>query len=92
MSNALENAVNAVLLLEPERRHIELDMRMNGDKLLISIKNKFAEKSVMIDGMPVSRKEGHGFGTQSICYVAEKLNGNCQFSIKGEWFILRAVL
>lgn len=92
LSNALENAVNAVLSLEPEKRRIELDLKMNGDKLLISVKNMFAEKPVIVDGMPISRKEGHGFGTQSICYVTEKLNGNCQFSVKDDWFILRAVL
>lgn len=51
-----------------------------------------AEKPIMADGMPHSSKAGHGFGTQSIRYVAEKLNGNCQFSVNDGWFILRVVL
>lgn len=92
LSNALENAIHAASPLEAEKRHVVLDMRMNDDKLLISIKNTFAEKPVLADGMPLSNKENHGFGTQSIRYVTEKLKGNCQFSVKDDWFVLRVVL
>ena len=92
LSNALENAINAVLPLETEKRHITLHLRMDDGKLLISLKNTFAEKPVLTDGIPHSSKEGHGFGTQSIRYVTEKLKGNCQFSVKDDWFILRIVL
>lgn len=92
LSNALENAVHAVLPLEAEKRHIAFDMRMNEDKLLISVKNTFAERPEIVDGIPQSRKNGHGFGTRSICYVTEKLKGNCQFTVKNDWFILRVVM
>ncbi len=92
LSNGLENAVHAVSLLPEEKRKIELDMRMNNDKLLISIKNTYSGNIKIIDGVPVSNVRGHGFGTKSICYVTEKLKGNCDFSIKGEYFILRIVL
>ena len=92
LSNAMENAIHAVLPLETEKRHITLHLRMDDGKLLISLKNTFAEKPVMTDGIPHSSKAGHGFGTQSIRYVTEKLNGNCQFSVKDGWFILRIVL
>ena len=69
LSNALENAMNAVLPLEEEKRHISLSLRMNDGKLLISVKNTFAKKPLLTDGIPHSSKEGHGFGTQSISYV-----------------------
>ena len=92
LSNALENAIHAVLPLEVEKRHITLHLRMDDGKLLISLKNTFAEKPVLTDGIPHSSKEGHGYGTQSIRYVTEKLKGNCQFSVKDDWFILRIVL
>ena len=92
LSNALENAIHAVLPLETEKRHITLHLRMDDGKLLISLKNTFAEKPVLTDGIPHSSKEGHGFGTQSIRYVTEKLNGNCQFSVKDDWFVLRVIL
>ena len=92
LSNSLENAIHAVLPLETEERHITLHLRTDDGKLLISLKNTFAEKPVLTDGIPHSSKEGHGFGTQSIRYVTEKLKGNCQFSVKDDWFILRIVL
>lgn len=92
LSNALENAIHAVLPLEPENRKISLDLRMNDEKLLISIKNPISEIPKLIDGIPYSTKEGHGFGTQSIRYTTDKLNGNWQFSIKDNWFILKIVL
>ena len=92
LSNALENAIHAVIPLETEKRHIVLDMRKSDDKLLISIKNTFAEKPELTEGLPQTKRSGHGFGTQSIRYVTEKLNGNCQFSVKDDWFVLRIIL
>lgn len=92
LSNALENAIHAVLALETEKRHITLHLRMDDGKLLISLKNTFAQKPLFTDGIPNSSKEGHGFGTQSIRYITEKLNGNYQFSVKDDWFVLRVIL
>ena len=92
LSNALENAILAVLPLEKERREIKLDLHMNDHKLLISIKNTFAQMPEIADGLPKSSTPGHGLGTQSIRYVTEKLNGNCQFMIKDQWFILRVII
>ena len=92
LSNALENAIRAVSELPTENRIIRLDLRMNGGKLLLSLKNRFAQKPTIIDGLPTSASPGHGFGTQSIRYMAEKLNGNCRFSVNGEWFVLQVIL
>ena len=92
LSNALENAVHATAMAEPENREIRLDLSMNGNKLLISLKNTCAETPKMVDGLPQSGKNGHGLGTQSIRYVTEKLNGNCQFEAQDHWFILRVIL
>ena len=92
LSNGLENAIQAVLPLEPCERYIKFDLRMNDNKLLLSIKNTFAEKPIFRDGMPQSRESGHGFGTQSIWHVAEKMKGNCQFSVDGNLFVLQVIL
>lgn len=92
LSNGLENAIQAVLPLEPCKRYIKFDLRMNDNKLLLSIKNTFAEEPVFRDGMPQSKESGHGLGTQSIRHVAEKLKGNCQFSVDGNLFVLQVIL
>ena len=44
------------------------------------------------DGMPVTKAEGHGVGTKSICSVVNKYNGMCSFKTKGDMFILRVVI
>lgn len=91
LSNALENAIHAVKKLPPEKRYIELDLRMKENKLLISIKNTFAEAPELRDGLPVARGRPR-LCSQSIRYVAEKLHGNCQFSVVDDRFVLRVVL
>ncbi len=92
LSNSLENAIHAVSSLDPDKRSITLHLRMNDDKLLLSIKNPYAHKVDMLDGIPQAKEIGHGLGTQSIKYVAEKLKGNCQFDVKDGQFALRVVL
>lgn len=92
LSNGIENAVRATASLEENQRKIRLDLYTNNGKLLISIKNTYREKPDMVDGLPKAKESGHGFGTQSICYVTEKLKGNCQFTADEEYFVLRIVL
>ncbi len=92
LSNGLENAIHAVLGLDPDKRSIALDLRINDDKLLLSIKNPYVHKVELLDGIPQAQGTGHGLGTQSIKYVTEKLNGNCQFIAKNGQFALRVVL
>lgn len=92
LSNGFENAINAVSSLDTGKRKIELDMHMNNDKLLISIKNTYDKKPNLVDGVPKTDEEGHGFGTRSICYITDKLKGKCQFLIDDEYFVLRIIL
>lgn len=92
LSNALENSINAVRKIDNAKRYIKLDLRMNDNKLLFEIKNTFANKPTLQDGLPQTDEEGHGFGTQSIRYVVEKLKGNCQFFINGDLFVLQVII
>ena len=92
LSNGLENAIHAVRSLPEEKRIIQLQMIEKNGKLLISIKNTYGDTPHFDGDMPVSKKDGHGFGTQSIQYTAEKLGGNCHFSLKGDYFVLQLIL
>ena len=56
------------------------------------VKNTFAEKPRFADGLPVAAKAGHGFGTQSIRFVTEKLHGSCRFSVENDLFVLQIIL
>ncbi len=92
ISNALDNALNAQTLLPEEERQIKLMLKDSDGKLLLSVKNPFKVKPVFVDGIPISDKKGHGYGTQSIRYLTEKLGGKCQFTLQNNTFILRIVL
>lgn len=92
VSNALDNALNAQKLLPAEKRGIRVMIKTAEGKLLLSVKNPVGKKVRFVDGLPVAGKPGHGFGTQSIRYMTEKLGGNCQFSVTEGTFVLRVVL
>ena len=92
LSNALDNAVNAQKLVPVENRIVRVMIKISNEKLLLSVKNPVAQNVVFADGLPVTGKRGHGYGTQSIRYMTGKLGGNCQFSVQDGVFILRVVL
>ena len=92
LSNGLDNAFNAQMMLPPAQRKIKLMLKYSDGRLLISIKNPCARKIIFSDGLPVSDKKGHGYGTQSIRFLTERLGGNCQFSLQNDVFILRIIL
>ena len=92
LSNGLENAVHAVMELAHDKRSITLLLKVENGKLLLSIQNPYHTAPVFMDGMPVTNKKGHGLGTQSIRYMTQKLNGNCQFTAEDGVFSLRVVL
>lgn len=93
ISNALDNALNAQSELPQDQRQIQLLLKESGGRLLLSIKNPFlTPPEKFIDQIPVSTREGHGYGTQSILYMTEKLGGKCQFSQQDSTFVLRVIL
>ncbi len=92
LSNGLENATNAVSELEDGMRVVQLKLFLKNTKLLLSIHNAYNKAPVFENGLPITDMAGHGFGTQSIQYMTEKLNGNCQFTAEDSVFTLRVVL
>ena len=92
LSNGLENALLAVCELDPSLRWIRLTCGIRAGKLLIEITNPYHGKIVMQDGLPVSRREGHGFGCRSIRSIADQHGGMCTFEPASGMFVLRVVL
>ena len=84
--------MNAQEDIPADQRYIQLMLKYAEDKLLVSVKNPVAKKPVFADGLPVTDKTGHGFGTQSIRYMTERLGGNCLFSVHENYFLVRIVI
>jgi sensor histidine kinase regulating citrate/malate metabolism len=91
LSNALENAIYACEnISDNKERFIKLRVYSKNNKLCIDIRNSYQTEPIFHQGIPVSKEQGHGFGTKSMAHIVEKHGGVCQFSVKEGWFIFQA--
>lgn len=91
LSNALENAIHACEQIpDSSKRIIRLRMYSKNNKLCIDLHNSFQVEPIFQQGFPVSKEQGHGFGTKSIAHIVEKHGGVFQFSVKDGWFVFQA--
>ena len=90
-ANAIENAIQAVIKLPPEKRIIRT-RALKFPKLMFSVSNPYTG-SILFDeaGIPTSKKSGHGIGIRSILAYCEKNNAVCDFKTKDGWFTIRVV-
>ncbi len=92
LANALENAIYANLALPLNQRKIRCKM-VGTPGVMLKISNP-CTGNICFDcnGLPVSQREGHGLGVQSICAFYKKNGAVCQFSRTGDWFEFQLVL
>ncbi|MDR7855198.1 ATP-binding protein [Tissierella sp.] len=91
LSNALENAIQATEKIpDSNKRLIKLRLYSKNTKLCIDIRNTYQSEAIFHNGLPISKKQGHGFGTKSMVHIVEKYGGVFQFSVKDGWFIFQA--
>jgi len=91
LSNALENAIYACeKITDSNKRYIKLRVYSKNTKLCIDIRNSYQDEPIFQQGLPVSKEQGHGFGTKSMAHIVEKHGGVFQFSVKEDWFIFQA--
>lgn len=90
--NALENAITSVMALEdPERRNINLDIRVIGGMLSIHIENYFSGALEFQDGLPQTKSQDrmyHGYGMKSMRLLAEKYGGELSAQARQNVFYL----
>ena len=92
IGNALDNAIEAVLLLPPPERLIRLRVQERAGLVFLHIENPYAGTMEMRDGLPLTHKEdrqNHGFGLKSIRDVAEKYHGFLTLETERGMFSLR---
>ena len=92
VSNGLENALNAAAQTEGAEKWVEFYCGIKFHQLLIEIKNPYAGEVILRDGLPISKREGHGYGCRSISAIAEENRGLCAFQAQNGIFTLRVVL
>lgn len=94
LGNAIDNAMEAVLLLPEDEREISLTMRQLGNMVGIHLENRYGGELVLRDGLPVSAKDKdyHGFGMLSIRTIAEKYGGAVKVDAREHVFGLDIIL
>ena len=92
LANALENAIHANLELPPEQRELRCKM-VGSPGIMLEIANPCAGDVDFDDnGMPMTSREGHGLGVQSISAFCKKHGAVCEFDLSESWFRLRLVI
>lgn len=95
-SNILDNAIEAVLPLEKDKRSITLSVRAKKNFVSIVESNRYDNPNMtFIAGLPVTIKKdkiNHGYGLKSIRYMVNKYDGDLAISADGEIFSLSILL
>ena len=88
-ANAIENAIHACEKLDADKRQIDVKV-LTSPRFMLQISNSY-DGAVEFDenGTPVSREEGHGFGTRSIVAFCNKNKAFYEFKADSERFRLR---
>lgn len=92
ISNGLENALRAVSQPELPDKWVDFSCNVKQGKVFIQIQNPYAGQVEIRDGLPVSSREGHGFGCYSIQTITQRNGGLCSFEAKDGLFSLRIFL
>lgn len=78
LGNALDNAIEAVSALEPEKRTIDISIKQQGKMQTVNVRNYFDGKVEFDKDLPKSTKgdaEYHGFGILSMKRTVERYGG-----------------
>lgn len=80
ISNLLENAIEASKLQEENRREISVTIEHVERQCVLEITNLFDYEILLgDDGLPVSKKIGHGIGIMSLKNFVEKYHAHLEF-------------
>lgn len=91
LGNALDNAVSSVLAC-PDFSTLSLEINCDTKRLFFKLENTCQQMVTFSEGLPLSTKPGHGYGSKSIAYLTEKYHGICSFSLKNHIFTTQVIL
>ena len=89
--NLLDNGIEAAgKLAEPDKRIISMTVTEKNGLGFIHMENYYQDTVIFEDGIPKTTKQdrqNHGYGTQSIRYLAEKYGGDMQMQTEADIFL-----
>ena len=84
--NLLDNAIEAAMAVEQEKRYVHVESKFQEGRLLLSIKNSKPSGTSSYQQTSKKDKIKHGRGTRSVRKVAEKYGGELLLKDQGEHF------
>ena len=92
VSNLMENAIAAVSALPAERRELRFTA-VSAGQLILELVNPYAGEITLDEkGLPVSAKEGHGKGSQSVYDFVNKYGGELVYETADGVFKVRLMV
>ena len=93
LGNLIENSLNAVKNLKDDKKNIKVISSMLSEVMLgISIDNPFEGDLIFKNGLPVSKREGHGLGLISISNIVNRYNGSLRIKTENKIFSVDILL
>lgn len=92
ISNLMENAIAAVSLLPAEKRELRFTAVNTGQLILEMINPYIGEVTLDEMGIPVSKREGHGRGSQSVTAFIEGCGGELVYDVSYGIFKVRLMV
>jgi len=90
--NLLDNAIEACLILDTEKRFIQVENKYVDGKMILTIKNSKAKEKNSDLRTQKADRESHGRGIPSAKRVAERYDGIIEFKDEGEVFCVSTIL
>lgn len=84
--NLLDNAIEAAMAVEQEKRYVHVESKFQEGRLLLSIKNSKPSGTSSCQQTSKKDKIKHGRGIRSLRKVAEKYGGELMLKDQGEHF------
>lgn len=91
LGNILDNALRSIHACKGQRMFSIL-LRYDLGKLYLEIQNSCEARVSFQEGIPVSTREGHGFGSKSIVYITERYHGIYSFELQDMIFTTQIIL
>ena len=92
VSNALDNAIEAVGKLTPDKRIVDLSIKKEKKTVRIEVVNYFNQSSEIVAGTSKEDKIHHGYGIKSMEYIVSQYKGELHTETENNIFYLTAII
>ena len=95
LGNLLDNAIEAAKEVEPDRRQVDVKIKVQGHNLYIAIRNPYARPRIQKGEEYITTKQNvrsHGWGLQIVKEIVEQYNGNIEITDVHNVFCISVLL